>query len=164
MKTWDKMIQAALDMYVHRDKYTYCLGCQGEKAESKAVKDKYEYYQANGYADQMPLPYAEWKKLHKGQQCFDCSGFINHCAELPRSTTSWTYAEMPKNISVASGVAGSALWTKGHVLLDIGYGFALEMPSYANPEIRMIRIAENTQRITSSHRITGIDYTGATER
>lgn len=166
--TWDRIIKNALYIFVHKDEYTYCLGAIGELAESERVKNLYEYYYEHGYKDIMGMTYAEWLKINRGKKCFDCSGFMDYIQDHKvHDWSSWTYGDMPKNKSLVDGVAGSALWKKGHVGLDIGYGYFLHFPNW-NRTCEMGKISEYNW--TSSHKIdvagtnNDIDYTGADAR
>lgn len=159
---WDDIIKKGLYIYVHRDEYTYCLGGNGELAESQRIKNLYEYYYNNGYKDTMGKPYSEWLKENKGKKCFDCSGFLNYiCGITEHSRSSWTYGGMSPNASLVDGVAGSTVWKRGHVGLDIGYGYFLHFPNF-NRTCELGKILEYDW--TRSVLIDDIDYNGANNR
>lgn len=162
MVTWDTVIKNALYIYVHRNEWTYCLGGCGQLAESAEIKGLYEWYYHNGYKDVMGMTYPQWLAINKGKRCLDCSGFISYCmGHTKHDLSSWDYGAMPKNFSLASGVAGSALWKKGHVGLDFGYGYSLSFENF-NRTCELKKISEYPW--TSSHKIVGVDYTGADAR
>lgn len=162
MGAWDSIIKKALFVYVHRDEYTYCLGGVGQPVESNEIKNLYEYYYNNGYKDTMGMTYSEWAKINKGKKCFDCSGFLDYLrGQVEHIDSSWTYGDMKKNKSLVDGVAGSALWKKGHVGLDIGYGYFLHFPNW-NRTCELGKISEYNW--TSSHLISDVDYNGANNR
>lgn len=164
MTEWYKMIRMALDIYTNRDKYTYCLGACGEPIESERIKNLFEYYYNHGYKDKIGMTYEEWLNANRGKKCFDCSGFINYCStegETEHVYSSWNYGEMPKNISIAHGVEGSALWKRGHVGLDYGHGHFLHFPDW-NRTCEEGIIKEYDW--VSSHLILDVDYEGADNR
>lgn len=157
--TWDRLIKNALCMLDHPERYTYCLGAVGELAESPRIKALFEYYYEHGYKDKIGMTYDEWLAINRGKQCFDCSGFLDYVlGHNTHDWSSWTYGDMSKNKSLSEGVAGSVLWKKGHVGLDIGYGRFIHFPNW-NRSCEYGRITEYNW--TSSHLITGIDYEGA---
>lgn len=164
MITWDRVIKNALAIYNHRDQYTYCLGGCGERVEDQKIRDLYNYYYQNGYKEKMGMNYEQWAKVNAGKRCFDCSGFVAYCCgHTKHDLSSWDYGSMKKNASLAAGVAGSALWFKGHVGLDMGYGYFLHFPGY-NRTCEFGNIAEFSGVWTSSHLINGVDYAGSDAR
>ena len=164
MISWDEFIKRALYIYTHRDQYTYCLGAAGEPVESERVRNLFEWYYENGYKDIIGMPYDQWVRLHAGKRCFDCSGYLDYCLtneEGYHLYSSWHYGEMPKASSLVAGVAGSALWKRGHVGLDFGYGHFLHFPNW-NRTCEEGKISEYDW--TSSHQVIGVDYNGADNR
>ena len=160
--TWDKAIKRALFLYVHRNEITYNLGCMGEDVESEKARAQYEYYYAHGWADKMGMPYNTWKLLHAGKVCMDCSGLLDLIYGYKNhNKSSWSYAGMHRNPSLIEGVAGSAVWHTGHVGLDIGYGYCVEIGVY-NDTLMLTKLSERT--FTDSFLADGIDYTGADMR
>ena len=178
---WSHMINRALWIYTQRANVTYCLGCAGEVAgRDKVVENNFRYYYTSskepewherigasipGWYPGMPVDDAwnGWLSVNGGKMCFDCSGFICWCMgyEGIHKYSSWDFAKMPKNESLSAGVAGSAVWRNGHVGLDIGYGATLSIGSYGGSiNLRMI----GDEPWVSSHRIDGVDYTGADAR
>lgn len=159
--TWDEVVKRALYIYVHRDEYTYCLGASGEKVTDSIVKNNYEYYRSQNYPG-ITMPYSEWVKVNAGKRAMDCSGFLDYITgKNGHVWSSWSFGDMPKNKSLVDGVAGSALWKKGHVGIDIGYGYFLHFPNF-NRTCEIGKISEYNWE--SSHLITGVDYTGADAR
>ena len=104
-----------------------------------------------------------WLKYNRGKMCFDCSGFICWCLgyEKQHMYSSWDFGKMQPETSTAKGFAGYALWKQGHVGLDIGYEYMLEIGEY-NHTIELNKISERA--FVDSHPIIGIDYTGADAR
>lgn len=174
---WSHTIQRILFLYTHRDNITYCLGCSGEVAgRDVIVENQFKYYYDNGWKESIgaSIPswtasmdkneaWNEWLKYYQGKMCFDCSGLIDWCIgyEGIHKYSSWEFGQMKKNESLAAGVAGSVLWKKGHVGLDIGYGYEIEIGGYGGT-LNLYNI--NERGFTSSHLITEVDYTGADAR
>lgn len=174
---WNKTIQEALWLYINREGITYCLGCSGEVVgRDKNVENQFKYYYNHDWKNKIgqglegwnenmnaDQAWALWSNKHKGKMAFDCSGLLCFCIGYKgvHKYTSWDFQKMKANESCAAGVAGSALWKKGHVALDIGYGYLLEIGEY-NKTIELNKISQRA--FTSSHLINEIDYTGATER
>lgn len=175
---WSHMINRALFLFTHRAEITYNLGCSGEVVgRDKIVEDNFKYYyQQKEWHDRIggSIPgwetswdvnraWQAWSNLHRGKMCFDCSGLICWCMgyEGLHKYSSYNFGDMPKQASLSSGVAGSALWRSGHVGLDIGYGASLSIGSYGGTiNLRMI----SDEPWTSSHLIQGVSYTGADAR
>lgn len=162
MKRWSDIISSALGVLQHAEKYTYCLGCTGQLAESDFVKNQFTYYYEHGYKDAIGMNYEEWLDRNRGKYCFDCSGFIDALIEAAGHVySSWNFGEMKAQASVQEGVAGSVLWKKGHVGLDIGYGWYLHFPYWNRScELGYIPIA-NWEK---SCLIDGVDYSGSNNR
>lgn len=175
---WSHMINRALWLFTHRAEITYNLGCSGEVVgRDKIVENNFfYYYQQSEWHDRIggSIPgwspdwsvqraWQAWSDLHRGKMCFDCSGFICWCMgwEGVHKYSSWDFGNMPKQNSLAEGVAGSVAWKQGHVGLDIGYAATLSIGSYGGT-INLKMLADDGW--TSSHLITGVDYTGANNR
>jgi len=175
---WNRIINRALFLYTHRDNITYNLGSAGEVAgRDDIVERTWKYYYNTpewhekigssipGWNTEMSTDeaWSRWLDIHRGQMCFDCSGLIDWCVgyEGIHKYSSWDFAGMKKNESVPAGCAGSAVWKKGHVELDIGYGACIGIGSYGNTlTLTML----NARDFTSSHLIDGVDYEGADAR
>lgn len=174
---WSHTINRALWLYTQRAGITYCLGCSGEVAgRDKHVENNFRYYYEHGWDEHIGFSIPGWEvgmstdktwdmwlKLHKGKMCFDCSGFIDWCIgyEGIHKYTSWDFGEMKKQDSLSSGFAGSVLWKKGHVGLDIGYGACIDIGHYGGTlEISML----GDKDWTSSHLIENVNYEGANAR
>lgn len=104
-----------------------------------------------------------WLKYNRGKMCFDCSGFICWCLgyEKQHMYSAWDFGKMQPETSPAKGFAGYALWKQGHVSIDIGYGYEIEIYAY-NHSLDIFKISERD--FVGSHSIIGVDYTGADAR
>lgn len=150
-KTWNDAVKKALELLYHADQYMYCLGGQGEPQGELAGKIKYYY----------GLSLAAWNTRYgTGKKLMDCSGLVNLCAGKPRSWTSASYAQTA-GVPPKEGLAGYALYKKGHVGIDIGHGFFIHIPTEGHT-VELGKIADYDWE--SSHPIPGVDYTGASAK
>lgn len=177
MKTWNEVISYGLYLYTQRDNITYCLGCSGEVVgRDKIVENQFKYYYDHGWKDKIgngligwnskmnaSQAWNLWAAANKGKMAMDCSGFIDMCLGYfgNHKYTSSSFGSMPKFLSVSQGYAGGILWKEGHVGLDIGYGYELEIGAY-NQTLQLNNIG--TKSFTQSIRCTEIDYKGADAR
>lgn len=176
--TWDEVIRNAMWLYYNRDDITYCLGCSGEVAgRDKNVENQFKYYYGSnewkykigasipGWAatDTADQAWNKWLNIHKGKMTFDCSGFIDWCIGFQgiHKYSSWDFGNMTNAGTPSSGPAGGVLFKQGHVGLDIGYGYNLEIGAYGHTiELNKISLRD----FKSSRFITGIDYVGSDGR
>ena len=174
---WDDVIKRVMFIFDHREGVTYCLGCAGEVAgRDDIVRRQFIYYYDHGWkekigegipgwvaTDNAARTWEKWLNINRGKMCFDCSGLICWaCGYEGRHVwSSWNLGNMEREASPSAGVAGSVLWKSGHVGLDIGYGYEMEIGSYNNT-IEFHKIGDRGW--TRSCYIDGIDYTGADAR
>lgn len=176
MIAWNQFIHNAFALYTDRDKITYCLGCTGQVVgRDKFVENQFRYYYDHGYKDQIlsgltanknatvDEAWFLWSRNNMGKMCFDCSGLLDWCLGYygQHKYSSWNFGDMPKQPSIQSGVAGSALWKKGHVEIDVGYGVVLGVGRW-NDTIQITLIERRD--FESSHLIKDVDYTGSNAR
>lgn len=159
MKTWDEVIKSALYMYVHRDEYAYLYGTDGETGSDTLVDKMVAAYPSHfSGVDTTAL-----KNDVRGKTCYDCSGLIHTLFGAPDMSSSGIIGDCSYTTAdLASGVAGSVLWKSGHIGLDIGYGYCIDIPTEFNT-IRFQKISEYNW--TKSGRWEKYcDYTGADNR
>lgn len=171
---WNQVVSNALWLYTQRQNCTYMLGCSGEVAgRDKKVEECFRWYYDHDYkekigatipdwepTDNADAAWKKWLKIYGGKLCFDCSGYLDWCLGYKgiHRYSSWDFGSMPKNASIKAGPAGSALWKKGHVGLDIGYGYELEIRNFGMT-FELFQIV--TRDFTDSTKINDVDYTGA---
>lgn len=160
MKTWRDVIKEGLSMHVHADQYAYWYGAKGEKLTDQVmlslVQQEPAYFSRYSEAELKRL--MKWSKNRIG---FDCSGFIGKITGCNTySGAIWSRCSK-KSKNLYEGPAGSILWKPGHVALDIGLGFGIEMGAEGH-SVEMFRISENLNRFEGTGQlVTYIDYTGA---
>ena len=164
MKTWDAVIKDALFYLVHADRYAYFYGAKGVR-----LTDAEMNYLWNAEPEYFSRYKSEEEKkrifdFSRGKIGFDCSGYISRVTGCPGNSTSIFERCRQKSSDIYQGPAGSILWTPGHVMLDIGYGYFLEIAKEGQ-SVEMHRISEEINRISQTGLLSGwIDYTGATNR
>lgn len=159
MKKWDDVVKKALVMYVHRDQYAYLYGADGEIGSDALVDQKVAAYPSYFAGKNV----AAIKEAVRGKTCYDCSGWIHTLFGAPDKSSGAIISDcIDVSTDLVAGVAGSVLWKNGHVGLDIGYGFCLDIPTELQ-EIRLRKISECDW--TKSGRWTNYcDYSGANNR
>lgn len=92
----------------------------------------------------------------------DCSQLIVGLTDAPGDMSSGTLiAKCTYTTTPEKGVEGSLLWKPGHVGLDMGKGYCLEMVG----EFRDLQINKISGRgFTRSGRLPWVDYTGASDK
>ena len=159
MKTWDEVIKNAMFMYVHRDDYAYLYGTDGEVG-SDALVDKMVAAYPTHFAGK---DIQAIKDYVRGKTCFDCSGWVHTLFGTPDMSSSGIINDCTyKTDDLVAGYAGSVLWKPGHIGLDIGYGYCLDIPTELQT-IRLQKISEYNW-MKSGRWEKYCDYTGANNR
>lgn len=160
-KMWYEVIRKALYIHAHKDEYAYLYGCKGDVIRSRAQFNEYvnreKAYFSKYSASQLDSIYAFcFNKI-----CYDCSGFIGAITGCNYySGAQWDRCDH-KSTNLASGVAGSLLYKKGHIALDIGFGFLLHFP-VEGKSCEISKISESGIKFEGTGQLSGyIDYTGA---
>jgi hypothetical protein len=158
-KKWDEAVRAAMYMYYHRDQYAYLYGTDGETGSDALVDKMVAAYPAHFKG----MDIAAIKEHVRGKTCYDCSGFIHTIFGAPDMTSSAIIGDCSfTTTDLVAGVAGSVLWKPGHIGLDIGYGYSLDIPTELQT-IRLLKISDyNWQKSGKWEKYA--DYTGADNR
>lgn len=174
MKRWNICCQNALKIYANRDKYAYLYGANGEVGSDDLVDRLWNLYAghfatsviAKGYTKQ------QLKDHVRGKICLDCSSFI--CLDTQNDTTDITKLGVTTDYNSdglrtlfavtrtpKEGTAGSVLWKRGHVALDVGYGMCVD---FGNEflDCRLYPLADGN--FTESGELSYIDYTDTNSR
>lgn len=98
----------------------------------------------------------------KGAHALDCSQLIVGLSDAPNDMSSGALISVCEYTTTPEkGVEGSLLWKPGHVGLDLGKGYCLEMVG----EFRDLQINKISGRgFTRSGRLPWVDYTGASDK
>ena len=161
MRTWDQAIKQALYMYVHRNQYAYFYGAKGQVLTEGVMNSLIDCYPQhfNGRYSKEELDAV--KLFSKGKIGFDCSGFTEYCTGTPGSSAMQISECYNVSGDLVQGVAGSLLYKKGHIGLDIGYGYFLHMP-HEGDSIILGKILEYDWTTTGQSNY--INYKGADSR
>lgn len=177
MKRWNICCQNALVIYANRHRYAYLYGANGEIGSDALVDRLWNTYygahfkevvEGRGYTKQ------QLKDHVRGKICLDCSSFL--CMITQNDTTDITKLGVTRDYNSdglrglfqkgtvrtpREGTAGSMLWKKGHVAIDVGYGVCVEFASEFT-DCRMRQIAGSD--FVESGELNYVDYTGTNAR
>lgn len=146
----------ALEFLINPNLYGYCLGAQGERLDQLADKIRY-YYNMSIYEYAMKYHY------NMDTIMFDCSGLVNYCVGLSRNYSSRDYGlgAWHPSTDLKAGRAGSVLWKKGHVGIDVGGGLVVEIKNEGSrPSISRISDRDFTHTVE----LPCVDYTYVNNR
>lgn len=160
MKSWRNVVKEAEWMHVHKDAYAYFYGAKGQVLTDAVMESLW-----NAEPDYFKRYTAAQKKkifnYSRGKVGFDCSGFIAKITGC-NAYSGAIWEKCREKTTPALGPAGSILWKPGHVALDVGLGFGIEMGAELF-SVEMFRISEHVPKFEASGKLkTFIDYEGAT--
>lgn len=110
----------------NRDLIAYFMGAKGEiltpERMDELISWNPEYF----------ARYDEWqlndiKEFSNGKTGFDCSGLVSACIGQPGQSSWELWAQTTNRTSVRECKAGSFLWRPGHIGIDIGYGWCVDI-------------------------------------
>lgn len=162
MKTWDEVVKKALEVYLHRDEYAYFYGAKGE-VMTDAVMDALIMAEPAFFSRYTNSQIRQFKDFARGKIGLDCSGYVALCTGIHTWSGGLWDRCVNKTTDIYQGVAGSLLWTPGHVGLDIGYGYGLDFPRMGST-CELFRHLENKRAWYGCGQLIGIDYDGADNR
>lgn len=161
MQTWDRVVKNALEKLVHADQYAYFFGAKGQRLTWDVMN--YLWNAEPSYFKR----YSEKEKADIfayscGKIGYDCSGFISAITGCHADSMSLFARCTNKTADLSKGVAGSLLWMKGHIGLDVGNGFFV----HCGRELDTICIGKLSERNPAWEQCgqltSYIDYKGAT--
>lgn len=179
MKTWAHCVRDARLIYLHRDRFAYLYGANGEcpqtYAEAKALVDSlwnvypdhFQKYVINAGKTKNQLIYHIIGKI-----CYDCSSFIcavtqsegdiYHLKVVSDKNSTMLHSSCTIHTSLQAGLWGSLLWKNGHVGLDVGNGLAIDFAAEF-VDCREYRFIDpNTPTwFADSSPMPWVDYTGS---
>ena len=179
MKTWAHCVRDARLIYLHRDRFAYLFGANGEcpqtYAEARALVESlwaaypehFQKYVIEAGRTKNQLIYHVIGKI-----CYDCSSFI--CAvtqsegdiyhlRVQRDLNSTMLRQsFTKATTLAAGLWGQILWKQGHVGLDVGNGLAIDFAAEF-VDCREYRFVDpdSPTKFTDSGKVGWVDYTGS---
>lgn len=148
------IVKRALNWYTERDSVAYWMGAKGEVLTNKRMDELVKWY-PDYFSKYTPERLAELKKWSLGKIGFDCSGLVSVCAGL-KGLSSWSLWDRTVNrTTVKECKAGSFLWRPGHIGIDIGYGYFIDIAA----EGQTIRLLPNSKgTFTNGGEYVGADY------
>ena len=140
------ILRRAFKLYCNRGNIAYFYGAKGQVLTDAAmdalIKCEPKYFSQYSEAQLKKI-----KDFSRGKIGYDCSGFVGACVGVMEwSGGLWSHCVNKSTVS--QGKAGCILYRKGHVGLDIGYGYAMDCPK----EGRTLEIFKNSP---SDRRFTG---------
>lgn len=155
-KPFYELLKAAFSMYVNRFRYAYFYGAKGETLTDKRMTELIKTY-PNYYGRLSEQAIEEIKRYSRGKIGLDCSGFITAISGVTGDSAS-LYKKTEDKTTPAKGKAGYLLFKKGHVGIDIGYGYCMHIGTAgATFEIASIK----SVGWTDSGALPGYDYAEA---
>lgn len=119
------LLRAAFKLYVNRYRYIYFYGAKGELMTDPVMNQLIETY-PEFYGKYSPEEIEEIKKNARGKIGVDCSGFITLISGIYGSSA-MLWEKCTDKTTPRDGKAGYMLYKKGHVGIDIGYGYEMEI-------------------------------------
>lgn len=133
------IIKNALSWYDRRDDCAYWYG-----AKRQVLTDDLMDYYVSAYPDHFKRYSADdlerLKRWSRGKIGFDCSGFVSACVGVNGWSSASLWARTVNRSDVREAKAGCLLYRPGHIGIDIGYGYSLDIPI----EGQTIRLTRNT--------------------
>lgn len=122
-----ELVKKGLDVYNHKDHWTYCHGAIGYIVGTDKVKSLYEYFLSIG-KNTTGVPYSKWLADNVGKFCCDCSNFINYLMGF--TVSAWSTTSFTKMEEIKKPIAGCICWKEGHVGLAISDTEFIHFPYY----------------------------------
>ena len=137
-RSFYKVIERALWFMANRDSIAYLYGGDGRICTREyfdAWLLKYPYRIPEDQVDRI-------RDFTVGKKIYDCSQLVVDCIGCPdMSSQKLINICNPVSDDLASGPEASILWKKGHVGLDIGMGWAIDIPKEGET-VRLRRVAD----------------------
>ena len=152
------ILRRAYNLYLNRDNICYFYGAKGQVMTDAAmdalIKAEPEYF-AQYSEDEIK----KIRKYSKGKIGYDCSGFVGACVGVMEwSGALWSHCV--NKTTVKQCKAGSILYRKGHVGIDLGYGMAMDVPKEMH-SIEIFRNSPSDRKFTGAGEYYLYDYSEA---
>lgn len=121
-----EIVKKAIFYLYNRDLIAYFMGAKGEILTMERMSELISWFP--DYFSR----YEDWEirdimKFSVGKTGFDCSGLVSACVGAP-GQSSWDLWDQTTNrTSVKDCKAGSFLYRPGHIGIDIGYGYCVDI-------------------------------------
>ena len=156
MLSFYKVIERAYGFIANRDSIAYLYGGDG-----RICTEEYFYQWLLKYPKRIKEEDVERiKDFTVGKRIFDCSQLVVDCIGSP-DMNSLTLIRTcnPVTEDLSAGPEASVLWKPGHVGLDLGAGYALDIPCEGQ-SVRVRKLSEGGWK-KSGQIWKYVNYTGA---
>lgn len=158
-----EIAKQALKYYVHRNEYAYLYGTDGQIG-SDALVDKMVARHINHFSKYNEQQIHDLKDYVRGKICFDCSGFI-HTLFGAKDMNSFGIISSCTRVyklpeEVTESPEATVLWKPGHVGVDVGHGFFVDIASEFDT-FRFLNIREYATWVQAGEWSDFCDYTDA---
>lgn len=136
-----RIVQRAFKWYFERENAAYFYGAKGELLTDE-VMDYFIRAEPEHFSRYSEEELRHIKDFSRGKIGFDCSGFVSACLGLRGWSSAALFAKCTERTTVEACKAGSLLYRKGHIGIDIGSGACMMI----GIEGRTIEIVPNTSQ------------------
>ncbi len=134
------ILKRAYDLFTRREEIAYFMGAKVQVLTDELMDQLYKDYYDAHFKRYTLSEFEKIKKWSRGKLGMDCSGFVGYCVEDKWLYSGALWERCINKTSVKDCKAGSILYRVGHVGLDLGYGYQMDIPI----EMQTLRITKNT--------------------
>lgn len=134
------ILKRAFELYTQRDSITYFMGAKMQVLTDELMDELIKSYWDAHFKRYTEAELKKIKDYSRGFIGTDCSGFVGECVRDKWLYSGALWERCINKTTVKDCKAGSILYRVGHVGLDIGYGYQMDIPI----EMQTIRITKNT--------------------
>lgn len=156
MISFYKVLEKAFWFISQRDSIAYLYGGDG-----RICTDEYFNQWLLKYPNRIPEDRVDYiRNFTVGKRIYDCSQLVVECCRCPDMTSAGLIKRCnPVLTDLALGPEASILYKKGHVGLDLGCGWALDIPTEGQ-SVRVRRVSDGGWTQSGQLSIY-VNYTGA---
>ena len=122
------IVRKVFRMYCDRHRYAYFYGAKGELLTDEKMTELINTYWKEYYNRYTAKQLEEFKRFSLNKIGYDCSGLITALTGKQGYSVK-LYEDTIDKTTPENGKAGYLLYKRGHVGVDIGYGFSLSIGS-----------------------------------
>ena len=134
------ILKKAYDLFSRRDDIAYFMGAKVEVLTDALMNDLIKQYWDVHFQRYSQEELKRIKDWSRGKLGMDCSGFVGYCVGDKWKYSGALWEHCVNKTTVQDCKAGSILYRIGHVGLDLGYGYQMDIPI----ELQSLRICKNT--------------------
>lgn len=125
MMSW-QICQKAFKLYNERENIAYFYGAKGEVLTDE-VMDYLIQAEPDHFKRYSATELKKIKNFSRGKIGYDCSGFVSVCVGVKGWSSASLWDKTKNRGTIAEVKAGSLLYRKGHIGIDIGYGQCMQI-------------------------------------